>query len=475
MKLRPFQRAFIRGATAPGIDTAALSLPRGQGKSWLAAHLLGRVLTPGDDLFRPGTESVLCAGTLEQSRIVFRFLRATLEDRGGYSFVDSANRISCSHAGTRTRLRVIGSNARGTFGLVGCPWLVADEPGAWEVRGGELLSDAIMTSMGKPNSPLRAIFIGTLAPSVSGWWHDLVDGGSHGSTFVQMLQGDPKTWDSWHTIRKANPLTAVSAELRAKLIQERDEARSDSRLKARFLSYRLNVPTADESSMLLDVEDWQRACVREVPPRDGRPIVGIDLGGGRAWSAAVALWRSGRVEALATCPGIPSLAEQERRDRVPSGTYRMLAEAGVLQVAEGLRVQPPSGLVRVVMKEWGRPDMIVCDRFRLAELQDATGLVPLVSRISRWSESSFDIRALRKMTKDGPLSVAPESRALLVASLSAARVRADDAGNVRMLKAGTNNQARDDVAAALTLAAGAWERSVSRPSPPAFRYHGMTG
>ena len=91
MKLRPFQRAFIRGATAPEIDTAALSTPLGQGKSWLAAHLLARVLTPGDALFRPGTESVLCAGTLEQARIVFRFLRSSLEDRGGFAFTDSAN------------------------------------------------------------------------------------------------------------------------------------------------------------------------------------------------------------------------------------------------------------------------------------------------------------------------------------------------------------------------------------------------
>ena len=415
MKLRPFQRAFIRGATAPGIDTAALSLPRGQGKSWLAAHLLGRVLTPGDPLFRPGTESVLCAGTLEQARIVFRFLRSDLEDRGsGYSFTDSANRISCTHAGTRTRLRVIGSNARGAFGLVNCPWAICDEPGAWETRGGELLHDAIETAKGKPGSPLRAVYIGTLAPAVSGWWHDLIAAGSGGSAFVMALQGDPKTWDSWHTIRKANPLANISAELRSKLLEERDAARGDSRLKGRFLSYRLNVPTADESTMLLDVEDWQRACAREVSLRDGRPIVGIDLGGGRAWSAAVAIWKSGRVEALATCPGIPSLAEQERRDRVPSGTYRMLAEAGVLQVAEGLRVQPPSGLVNALMSKWGRPDMIVCDRFRLAELQDATGLVPLVSRISRWSESSFDIRALRKMTKDGPLSVEAGSRALLI-------------------------------------------------------------
>ena len=58
---------------------------------------------------------------------------------------------------------------------------------------------------------------------------------------------------------------------------------------------------------------------RPVPERDGRPIVGIDLGAGRAWSAAVAIWRSGRVEALAVAPGVPSLEAQERRDRVTVG------------------------------------------------------------------------------------------------------------------------------------------------------------
>ena len=184
MKLRAFQRAFIRGATAEGIHTAALTTPRGNGKSWLAAYLLGRVLTPGDPLFRPGTESVLCAGTLEQARIVFRFLRATLEDRGGYTFADSANRIAAAHAGTRTRLRVIGSNARGAFGLVDCPWVIADEPGAWETRGGELLFDAIETAKGKPGSPMRAVYIGTLAPSTGGWWSDLIAAGSGGSAYV---------------------------------------------------------------------------------------------------------------------------------------------------------------------------------------------------------------------------------------------------------------------------------------------------
>ena len=310
MKLRPFQRRFIAGATRPGIDTAALSMPRGNGKSWLAGHLVARILDPDDKLFRAGTESVLCAASIEQARVVFRFARATLEPLGGYRFLDSATRAAITHRPTNTRLRVIGSNGKTAMGLVGCPWAICDEPGAWEVNGGRLLHDAIEGAKGKPGSPLRSLYIGTLAPAMAGWWHDLIDDGTHGSAFVMALRGNPKRWDSWHEIRRCNPLTMISADFRRKLLEERDKARADSRLKARFLSYRLNVPSGDESTMLLTVDDWQRAAARPVPERDGRPIVGVDLGAGRAWSAAVALWRNGRVEAIAVAPGIPDLAAQ---------------------------------------------------------------------------------------------------------------------------------------------------------------------
>ena len=188
---------------------------------------------------------------------------------------------------------MIGSNGKTAFGLVGCPWVIADEPGAWESNGGTLLHDAIETAKGKPGSPLRAIYIGTLAPATAGWWHDLIDDGTHGRVHVHALRGDPERWDNWHEIRRCNPLVAVSADFRRKLLEERDAARADSRLKARFLSYRLNVPTGDESTVLLTVDDWQRVVAREVPPRAGQPIVGIDLGGGRAWSAAVGVWENG--------------------------------------------------------------------------------------------------------------------------------------------------------------------------------------
>ena len=324
--------------------------------------------------------------------------------------------------------------------------------------------DAITTAQGKPESPLKAIFIGTIAPAADGsWWPELISAGSVGSTYVQALQGDAETWDKWATIRKCNPLSTFP-ELRAKLLEERDAARRDTRLKSRFLSYRLNIPSRDESEMLLTVDDWAIGEAREVQPRADRPIVAVDLGGGRSWSAAVAIWESGRIEAMAVAPGIPSLEDQERRDSVPSGMYRRLYDAGILDIAEGLRVQPPAQLWESIVEKWGTPVRLLCDRFRLGELQDVVqGACRMEPRVTRWSEATFDIRSLRKGIKDGPFSVEASTRPLLLASLSAAYVKNDDQGNCRLVKRGKDNQARDDVAAALTLAAGAFARAGDAP------------
>ena len=103
---------------------------QGDGKSWLAAHLLRRCLTPGDDLHVPGSEYLLCAASIEQARLCYRFIRAELEPTGGYSFIDSATRIGIMHRRSNTRLRVLSSNGKTAMGIVNCPLLVADEPGS---------------------------------------------------------------------------------------------------------------------------------------------------------------------------------------------------------------------------------------------------------------------------------------------------------------------------------------------------------
>ena len=125
-------------------------------------------------------------------------------------------------------------------------------------------------------------------------------------------------------------------------------------------------------------------------------------------------------------------------------------------MAEGLRVPDPNIIADYVMNTW-RPRAIVCDRFRLADLRD-TNASPLIPRVTRWSDASSDIRALRKAAADGPLSVATSSRALLQASLQVSRVKNDDSGNTILTKKSSNNTGRDDVAAAWLLGIGAVSR-----------------
>ena len=464
--LRPFQRAFLRDALAPDVRTAMLSLPRGNGKSSLVASLAARTLRPEDPLHVAGVENHIVAASIGQARrTVFKLLREQLgADEKTYKFAESHTSCHVFHRKTRARVSVLASGAAQAQGLVRCRWIWADEPGSWQATGGASMYDAMRFAMGKPGCALRAVLIGTIAPSLDGWWYDAVRKGSRRSTRVHVLQGDRKRWDDWQNIRKCNPLMASFRESRETLLEDRDDAQGDSRLRAAFLSYRLNVPSLDETSVLLSVSDWDLATARPVPDRDGRPVVGLDMGRNRSWSAAVAWWPNGRVEGLAVAPGLPGIEAQEKRDTVKSGTYRKLIDAGLLTMVEGLRVVPPGALIDRI-RQW-HPAVITCDRFRLDELRDTAPICPIVPRVTRYSESTADIRALRRAAKDGPMAPATESRPLIEASLSVARVAHDDGGSMRMIKDSSHNKSRDDVAFALMLAGGLASRM---PKP---RRHG---
>ena len=473
--LQPFQQRFLKGAFADGVTRAALSLPRGNGKSHLGAFILKRALTPGDPWHVPGAEYLLLSGSLEQARQVFNPLIALLDDT--YRIQTSTTRLGVHHKPSGTTLRVVSSKAKTAFGLgANNPICLADEPGAWDTIAGTMMNDALDTAVGKPGAAMKIIYIGTLSPEQpGGWWHQLIERGSGPQTYVQVLRGDPEKWSKASEIHRCNPLMWKHAASRRVLLQERDDALGDSRLQARFQSFRMNAPAGDSSTMLLTTQDWLGTLARPVAPRDGAPVVGVDMGQSRAWSSAVAWYRTGRIEAVAISPGVPDLATLERMDRAPRGTYQRLHDQGVLLVADGLRVPPASMLMDAIAERWGQPLFCVADRFREAEIRDAAPHVQLDTRITRWSDASFDIRALRRSALDGPLSVDAESADLLTASLSIAMVVNDTSGNTRLRKRDpSNNTSRDDVAAALVLAAGAVDRHKPWDASETPAYSGMT-
>ena len=464
--LLPFQRRFIAAALRPGIRTVALSLPRGNGKSTLAAYLGLRCLTPGDTMYRAGTESHIAAASIRQARrTTWKLMREMGEDsRVDLKWSESSNEVRVRRPDCGTAVSVIASSGKTAQGMVRAPWILADEPGAWELIGGELMHDAIQTAQGKPGCDLRALYVGTLAPMAQRaghWWWDMVHGGSTRTRVVMCLAGDPRKWDHPAEIRRVNPLMWSHPSSRAVLLEERFAARSSPAAKASFCSYRLNQPAPNEMEVPLTPDQWRTVLERAVQPAGReRPAVGIDLGQGRAWSTAVAIWPDTlRVEAIAIAPGIPSVVEQERRDLAPSGTYQALVETGRMRLAHGLRVPPVADLVRWV-EEWN-PDLLVCDRFRAAEIYDARPRARIICRQTLWSQSTADVRGLRGLALDGGLNVDPVSAPLLTASLAVSRLKRDEKGNLALVK-GKQNTARDDVAQALLHAAGVVHRHVTR-------------
>ena len=169
--LLPFQGAYVRAVCRSDspVEIAALSVPRANGKSWLCGGLVARSLTPGDPLHEPAVENILVSSSRPQAGIVLEFARAALGEAEGYRW--SAGGVT--HTASRTKVRVISSDARRALGLgANVRLIVCDEPGAWGPVAGLRLWDALVTALGKRRTTLCAI--GTLAPApVTGpasWW-----------------------------------------------------------------------------------------------------------------------------------------------------------------------------------------------------------------------------------------------------------------------------------------------------------------
>ena len=137
-----------------------------------------------------------------------------------------------------------------------------------------------------------------------------------------------------------------------------------------------------------------------MPECEGAPIVGVDLGGSRSWSAAAALWPSGRIEAWALAPGVPSLSTQEHDDHVAEGAYLGLVRAGGLSVDEG-RAVPDVGLLLSRIWSWS-PSAIVSDPYRAPDLESGGGrdVSAWLNGLAAAAKRPSNVQALRSRLLD---------------------------------------------------------------------------
>ena len=221
--LLPFQSDFVSVVEREKnpVDIAVLSVPRGNGKSWLAGKLIARSLTPGDALHEKAVENILVSASRSQAKIVMDFARQTLGEDAGVRWREDG----AIHRETRARVRIISSDSRRALGLgASVRLIVADEPGAWGPTAGLRLWNAVCTSIGKRRTTLIAI--GTLAPAPltgpASWWPSFVASGSGDGRHVALLQADPERWRDLDEVLRCNPVSAINPHLRRTLEREHE-------------------------------------------------------------------------------------------------------------------------------------------------------------------------------------------------------------------------------------------------------------
>ena len=290
----PWQRRFLRGAFGQS-DDAALTLGRGGGKTTLIAAIGAACVDVGGPLVAPNAESVIVASSFDQALIDFRhvlhFLRPTFEaHKRRFRVQDSANRATITDRETGAMLRVLGSDPKRAHGLA--PKLViGDELTQWPATKIDAMLAALTTSLGKiPDS--RSLWIGTRPAAKSHPFGRILAGDLGYLQQHAARKDDPpfqrRTW------LRANPGLNHLPDLEARIRKDAQRARADPAAMQTFKALRLNLGVSDVvESVLLTVADWEGVEARPVPPRPdpaamplgaGRPVVGLDLGGGRAWS-----------------------------------------------------------------------------------------------------------------------------------------------------------------------------------------------
>ena len=482
-KVLPWERRFVRGAFGtPG--PAALSVARGNGKSALVAGIAAAVVDPDGPLHGNRRECVCVAGSFDQARgtifeDVLGFLRArhNLGNRSVWRVQDSANRALIEYRPTGARVRCIGSDPAKAHGLRPALALV-DEPAQHDAAKTDRMLAAIRTGLGKvPDSKLIAL--GTRPSASEHWFSKMLLPGAPGYSQSHAAGPDdpPFRRTSW---TKANPSLGHLPSLLAEVREEAEEAKSDPSMLAGFRALRLNQGISDVlQSTLLDAGTWERIEVSECPTIGEGYALGLDLGTNAAMSAAAAYDSgTGALDAFAVFPELPGLRERGLSDGV-GRLYMEMQRRGELIIA-GQRVSDIASLLRTALERWGKPAVVVADRWREAELRQELEavrfpVVPLVTRGMGFLDGAADVREFRSACLGD--RVKPVRSLLLRYAIGEARVLLDPAGNAKLSKnasGGRRARARDDAAAAAILAVAAGVRQPTEP-PRRWRYRGMAG
>lgn len=469
--LADYQRQFIEGALAPDTSVGVLSIGRGNGKTALAAALATTHLLGCWDA-QPQREIVIAARTADQAGIAFKFsqsfmdhLPAELEPakvtvRKHPHFMIAIEAPDGPHV-----LKCVSSDGKSQLG--GSPTLcILDERAAWRAGRGEDAEAALLTGLGKRSG--RAVIISTSAPDDANSFSQWCDRPPSGC-YVQEHRPKPGLdADDEASLMVANPGAAAGIGATPDwLVRQAQQAieRGGSALASFRNLIRNERVATDGRDMLLSLDAWLQCEVDELPAREGKVIIGLDLGGSTSMTASAFFWpATGRLEVLGWFPSHPSLADRGERDHVGS-RYMDMQREGSLRTL-GHKTVPLDHWMAETMEHVGECDVecILADRFKRAELSEAMQAQGINCRVSwrgqGWRDGSEDARRFQRMVYGHKIKVAVSL--LMRSALSDCVTVHDEAGNIKLSKA--RSTSRIDPVSAAVQAVSEGSRLAARPT-----------
>ncbi|MBY6119817.1 terminase [Mameliella alba] len=469
VKLAPFQKQFVKGALADGINVACLSIGRGNAKTALSAGIaLGAVMGNWDR--QPRRETLIAARTRDQARIAFDFMvgfiRSLPEDEQKAFTIRRSPRLEIEYEGDGGGHFVRAIAADGKTALGSAPTLVLmDERGHWQADQGDALEHALLSGLGKRGG--RALIISTSAADDAHPFSVWMDDDQPGVYRQEHRPAPGLPADDLASLKIANPGAAYGIGSSLEWLQgqaRRAIARGGSTLTS-FRLYNRNERVSGETrDVLLTVDEWMACEADAMPPREGACVIGIDLGGSASMTAAAFYWpESGRLEALGTFPGKPGLQDRGQSDGV-GDRYAQMRDRGELSTLGDKTVPVAAWLTKVMDHVAGEPiGALVMDRYKQAELSEAidrAGIrAPLVWRGQGFRDGGEDAERFRRAVFDGRVRTSPS---LLLRSAFADTVcLRDPANNIKIAKA--RSTGRIDAASATVLSVAEGIRQTARP------------
>jgi phage terminase large subunit-like protein len=471
LKLAPFQKQFVKGALADGINVAVLSIGRGNAKTALSAGIaLGAVMGELGDR-QPKREIIIAARTRDQGKVAFDFAVGFM--RGMPDTVQAQFRVRRSPRleiefdgdGGGHLIRVIAADGKSALG--GAPtMIILDERGHWQKSQGDELEQALLSGMGKRGG--RALIISTSAAADTSPFSQWLDQDQAGVYRQEHRPSPGLPADDLESLKEANPGAAFGIGSSLEWLQaqaRRAIARGGSALTA-FRLYNRNERVSGETrDVLLTVDEWLSCETAVLPDRAGPVVIGLDLGGSSSMSAAAFYWpETGRLECLGTFPSRPSLLDRGQNDGV-AGRYVEMQDRGELSTLGDATVPPTPWLKEVMALVQGETvAAIAADRYRQAEIGeaiDAAGVrVPILWRGQGFRDGGEDCERFRRAAYDGKVKTSPSL--LLRSAFADAVCLRDPANNLKLAKA--RSTGRIDAAAATVLAVAEGARMTGRPT-----------